>query len=161
MNTITYVTVNGAEGYANINAWSDKQRVNQTLFNPKTLDVSTDVPTMLNGVINQIRELGALPTGDIQWVQRCKVTDPYLQTDDAQGDAVVVVKSSGSISMVLQYPNPESKDTPFTYIGFDGEPNGLMAFMEEVNYTAQPAHIVDHITVGEEIPMSVPIATNE
>lgn len=157
MNTITYVNVAGPEGYSNIKAWMDKERMQQTLFNPELLDISNDVPTLLNGVVEQIRNLGAVPTGDIQWVQKAKITDPFLQVDDADGEVVVVVKSSGNISMVAQYPNPIIKEEPYTYIGFEGEADGLMAFMEEVNYTAQPDHIVDRITVGEEIPMSVPV----
>lgn len=137
MDTYTYATVNGAQGHKNVKAWIDKPRKEMQLYAPEVaLTDMADVVDILAKIVHDVKDIGAVPAAGIEWMQSTDILDPYIYDEESTGKVHIVLDNTGTISVVAQYRNPANVNEPFTYIGYDGTPEAVMAFMADINFTA-------------------------
>lgn len=147
MENYVYLTVNGKEGYDNVKKWLDAPREAKELFViPEEFVASLDVNSQIKMLIQSMQT--QLPPDNTEWSQSVVVTDPYSEVGNKHGTITAVLCANGDICVIAQYLNPKHPSLPHTYLGYNGSVAGMMKFMTELNYTAQPADTVEGATVS-------------
>lgn len=147
MENYVYLSVNGKEGYDNVAAWINMPRTEKRLYDSEAQHMHDGVMPIMSRIVNSVKTIDAVPTADTEWSHTAPIIDPY--DDQApNGTMTVVLAHNGDVCAIAQYTNPNAPDEPHTYLGYNGGAAGMMKFMTELNYTAQPADTVEGATVN-------------
>lgn len=156
MEYCNYIQVNGPEGYNNIKKWLDAPREAKELFViPEQFVASLDVNSQIKMLIQTIYMQNQLLPDNTEWSQSVVVTDPYSEVGNKHGTITAVLCANGDICVIAQYLNPNHPSLPHTYLGYGGSEPGMMKFMKELNYTAQPDDIPDTVTFNNGMKMTM------
>lgn len=147
MENYVYLSVNGKEGYDNVSAWLNKSRTEKRLYDSEIRQPSDGVMPIMGRIVGSVKTIDAVPVADTEWSQTAPIIDPYT-TDAPDGKLTVVLTHDGDVCAIAQYTNPNAAEEPHTYLGYNGSAAGMMKFMAELNYTAQPADTVEGSTVS-------------